>query len=225
MFAWLFCSGFSLPTFLSANFSGFSLFPFLRVETYWLFRLILQAGKSVSVKVQYRRYLLLSYQMEDSGNSEKDALIVSVPLLLYQYDYRKQLMGKVISRSLHQLKEMWITFFPSPDFSAERHSGFKEMDLWISITMQIRRALRRVCWTLPCWWPMPPNWKPWWSKDLLFPSTSHLSFLSACRWHCKSWWECSWYSLVCGNSKNHWHTYIYIYIHTYKMVYRLPFYF
>lgn len=71
-----------------------------------MFRLILQAGKSVSAKAQYRHYLLLPCQMEESGNSEKDVLIVAVPLLLYQYDYRNQLMGQVISRSLHQLKEI-----------------------------------------------------------------------------------------------------------------------
>lgn len=32
--------------------------------------------------MQYRHYLLLSSQMEDSSNSEKDALKVSVPPLL-----------------------------------------------------------------------------------------------------------------------------------------------
>lgn len=92
--------------------------------------------------------------------------------------------------------------FSSPTFSTDHHSGFREMDLWISTTTQTRRALQRACWTLHCWWPMLHSWKLWLSKDLLFHSICPLLFSSACRSQCKLWWEYSWYSLVRSNCKN-----------------------
>lgn len=50
--------------------------------------------------------------MEDSGNREKDALVVSVPQLLYQCDYRNQSTDQVISSLTTPIKRDGNNLFP-----------------------------------------------------------------------------------------------------------------
>lgn len=140
--------------------------------------------------------------MEVSGNSERSTDSLS-PVVTLSVSLQKSVDG-LSHLWCHMPVEVDVSnFSSSPNFSTDHHSGSRETDLWISTTTQTRRVLQRACWMLPCWWPMRPSWKLWWSKDLLSHSTSRLLFSSACHSPCKLWWEYFWYSLVCSNSKNH----------------------